>query len=276
MKKRLLAMLILAAALCSALASAASASYGAVRVYIDGRLIKFSADPVTVNYTTYVPMAGLCSLLYDIEAGWDRDSGVLTVVGDGLEITAGEDDVYLTANGRCLYVKDGLFKKNGVIFAPVRTICEIFNSKVSWDAKKNSVYITSGSGLLKPGSEFYGSEDLTWLSRVIQAESGGESLLGKIAVGNVVLNRVKSDQYPDTVYGVIFDHRYGVVQFTPTATGAIYNRPSKESVVGAKLALEGADVAGESLYFFGKSVSSSWIRRSLTFVSNIGNHNFYM
>jgi N-acetylmuramoyl-L-alanine amidase len=214
--------------------------------------------------------------MHDVRADWDEAAAALTVSGVGLTVTAQVGEVYLTANGRCLYVPDGIFRSSGLVYAPVRTVCKIFGATVTWSEKKRAVYIRSGTELIQSGSEFYDSQDLTWLSRIIQAESGGESLLGKIAVGNVVLNRVKSTSYPDTVYGVIFDHRYGVTQFTPTATGAIYNKPSAQSVLAAKLALDGADVAGGSIYFFGKSVTSGWIRSSLTFVSNIGNHNFYM
>ena len=46
------------------------------------------------------------------------------------------------------------------------------------------------------------------MSRIIHAESGAEPFDGKIAVGNVVLNRVESKQYPNTIYGVIFDRPY--------------------------------------------------------------------
>jgi N-acetylmuramoyl-L-alanine amidase len=273
MKKRILALCFALAVLLPGRAGAAGSG---VHVYVDGRLIKFSAAPITVNHTTYLPLAGLCSLMYDVRADWDDSTHTLTVSGVDLSVTATVGDVYLTANGRCLYVPDGIFRKNGLVFAPVRTVCKIFGATVTWSSAKQAVYIKSGSELIKSGSEFYDSGDLTWLSRIIQAESGGESLLGKIAVGNVVLNRVKSSSYPNTIYDVIFDHRYGVTQFTPAANGAIYNKPSAQSVLAAKLALDGADVAGDSLYFFAKSVSSGWIRTSLTFVSNIGNHNFYM
>lgn len=49
--------------------------------------------------------------------------------------------------------------------------------------------------------------DLYWLSRIISAESRGESLKGQIAVGNVVLNRVEEDDFPDTIPAVIFDRK---------------------------------------------------------------------
>jgi N-acetylmuramoyl-L-alanine amidase len=53
-----------------------------------------------------------------------------------------------------------------------------------------------GGGAIESGDTWYDEEDLYWLSRIISAEARGESLEGQIAVGNVVLNRMKSDRWP--------------------------------------------------------------------------------
>jgi N-acetylmuramoyl-L-alanine amidase len=104
-----------------------------------------------------------------------------------------------------------------------------------------------GSGTIVSGDQYYDSDDVKWLSRIINAEAEAEPLEGKIAVGNVVLNRVASDEFPDTIYSVIFDKANGV-QFSPTASGAIYNTPTDESVLAAKMCLDGP-VGGGSLSF---------------------------
>ena len=88
-----------------------------------------------------------------------------------------------------------------------------------------------------------------WLSRIICAEAGGESLAGQVAVGNVVLNRVDSDEFPNTIHEVIFDRKHAV-QFEPVSNGTVYNEPTETSVQAAKLALQGVNTAGKSLYFF--------------------------
>lgn len=122
----------------------------------------------------------------------------------------------------------------------------------------------------------YSETDLYWLARIIEAEAGSESAEGKLAVANVVLNRVDSDAYPDSIYEVIFDTKYGV-QFEPTINGTIYNTPSEESVLAAKQALAGENVVGEAIYFYNPSlVDAVWIRTNCTFVQTIGCHNFYM
>ena len=117
---------------------------------------------------------------------------------------------------------------------------------------------------------------MSWLSRIIYAESGGESITGQIAVGNVILNRVKSSQFPDTVEGVIFD-RKDAVQFEPVGNGRVYQTPSAQSVEAAKRALDGENVIGSALYFYAPALSQGvWINASCTYQQTIGCHRFYL
>ena len=96
-------------------------------------------------------------------------------------------------------------------------------------------------------------------------------------MGNVVLNRTEHPDFPDTIYGVIFDQQYGVYQFQPVADGTIYAQPADSAVLAAKLVLEGARTAGESLYFFAPALSAGeWIVNSRTYYTTIGGHQFYL
>lgn len=123
----------------------------------------------------------------------------------------------------------------------------------------------------------YDNDEVFWLSRIIQAEAGGESYTGKVAVGNVILNRVKSKDFPNTIYGVIFDYHEHIPQFSPVAEGTIYNTPSKESIKAAKDALNGARPVGNSTYFFNQSkAKGAWIVNNKTFLIKIGGHSFYI
>lgn len=118
----------------------------------------------------------------------------------------------------------------------------------------------------------YDGEDLHWLSRIISAEAKGESVKGQIAVGNVVMNRVKSDKYPNTIKDVVFQKN----QFSPTIDGSIYNEPTEQAVQSAKRVLDGEMVIGdEVLFFYNPKVASrgSWVRTRAT-VIDIGNHRF--
>lgn len=122
----------------------------------------------------------------------------------------------------------------------------------------------------------YTSKDVFWLARIIEAEAGGEPYEGKVAVGNVVLNRVKSKDFPNTIYDVIFEYYGNIPQFSPVANGTIYNTPSQESINAAKDALNGYKPVGNATYFFNPNkAAGSWIVKSKSYVAKIGSHVFY-
>lgn len=120
------------------------------------------------------------------------------------------------------------------------------------------------------------SSDLYWLSRIIHAEARGEPYTGMVAVGNVVLNRVNSTNFPNTVYGVIFEYYKHIPQFSPVEEGTIYNTPSAQSVRAARDALNGARPVGNAEYFFNpRKASGAWIVNNRTYLTRIGEHVFY-
>ena len=93
-------------------------------------------------------------------------------------------------------------------------------------------------------------EDLYLLANIIYCEAGCEPYIGKVAVGNVVMNRVKSDRQPDTIKGVI----YAKGQFSPVRNGsldrALRNGSADESCYQAALdALSGSKPVGDKLFF---------------------------
>lgn len=120
------------------------------------------------------------------------------------------------------------------------------------------------------------SGDTYWLARIIHAEASGEPYTGKVAVGNVILNRVKSNEFPNTIYNVIFEYYMGIPQFSPVADGSIYNTPSSESIRAAEDALNGVRPVGDATYFFNPSkAAGTWIVRNKQYVGRIGDHAFY-
>ena len=118
--------------------------------------------------------------------------------------------------------------------------------------------------------------NLYWLSRIIQAEAEAEPYAGKVAVGNVIINRVNSGTFANTIKGVIFEYSQGLPQFSPVADGTIYNTPSSTSIQAAKDALAGQRPVGAAQFFFNPDKSSgSWIVNNKTYVTRIGDHVFY-
>ena len=182
---------------------------------------------------------------------------------------------YIEASGRYFYLSNPLKNINDRIFLPVRIAAKLFCVDVDWNADSRTVVLKSTNKPFVNGSEYYNKDDLYWLSRIINAEASGESLLGKIAVGNVVINRRASKSYPNTIYGVIFDRKNGT-QFSPVAIGTIYKTPNADSVIAAKICLEGYTVSDSILFFMNPRIATNnWISKNRPFAFRIGNHNFY-
>lgn len=224
---------------------------------------------------TYVPVRFFMELYDGYNVIWDADNGLCYVVGNGLDMTVYPGKNYVVANDRSL-VREGATRTfDDRLYAPITSLAAAVGTKAVWDKNTNHVSVKGGGTAIEGASSFYNSDDLYWLSRIIEAESKGESFLGKVAVGNVVLNRVSSSLFPSTVEGVIFDDKFGI-QFTPAANGTIYNTPSDESVLAAKGCLEGFSISNTAMYFLNPRIAtSSWITANRPFEFSIGNHDFY-
>lgn len=115
--------------------------------------------------------------------------------------------------------------------------------------------------------------DLYQLARIIHAEAEGEPFLGKVAVGAVIMNRLKDQGFPNTIKDIIFQPR----QFSPVEDGRLDSIKiiGQDSIEAAKLAISGEDPTGGALFFYNpKKVSqTSWIRtRQIIYL--IGEHVF--
>lgn len=238
-------------------------------VTVDGTQV--SADHGWIeNGTSYITLRAYDELTeYDLS--WDGAKARLT--GEGLELTAVPGQLYITANERVLYVQGGVRVVDGKLTLPLRVLAQATGDILRWDADTGTAQLGRSGELAKTAD--YNEEDLYWLSRIISAESRGEPLLGQLAVGSVVLNRVASAKYPNTVKGVVFDRKYAV-QFEPVSNGTIYHEPVPSAVLAAKMCLEGAGVVGDCLYFYAPDLSpGTWIVNHATYYTTIGCHRFY-
>ena len=162
---------------------------------------------------------------------------------------------------------------NGRMYVPLGTLTKAFG--LSSAEVSGGVRISGSYSPLTPAAEFYREDEVFWLARIISAESRGESLIGQIAVGNVVMNRKASSAYPNTIYGVIFDRRGGT-QFSPVSYGTIYQKPTASSIIAAKICLEGYSISDRVLFFMNPRIATNnWIAKNRKFEFRIGNHDFY-
>lgn len=262
---------VLCLALCLVLSSQAGAASPGIGVAVNGTVLETAVPGEIYNQVTYVHYWPIITALYpNATSNWSN--GVVTIQADGLTMRIRPGAQYLEANGRYLYMSNGARMAGDICMIPATALAWALNGSAWWDTTSGLMQISSGSGAIQPGDSFYDSTSVYWLSRIINAESGNQPLQGKIAVGNVILNRVASPMFPNTVYDVIFQGN----QFTPAMTGAVNREPNAESVVAAKLCLEGAQTASNALYFVNPHVSpNSWASRNRPYVATIGAHSFF-
>ncbi|WP_261381300.1 spore cortex-lytic enzyme [Paenibacillus cremeus] len=112
--------------------------------------------------------------------------------------------------------------------------------------------------------------ELDMLAHIIYSEARGESYTGQVAVGAVVMNRVQSGTFPNTVQGVIFEPG----AFTAVSDGQYYLTPDRTAYLAAYDAVRGWDPTNQALYYFNpKTATSTWIWSRPQTVT-IGNHIF--
>ena len=130
--------------------------------------------------------------------------------------------------------------------------------------------VTLSSSASSSGSSAV-SADQYLLARLVYAEARGESYKGKVAVAAVVLNRVRSSAFPNTISGVIYQSN----AFESVSNGSINKTPDSDCLRAAREAMNGWDPTGGCLYFYNAAQVStgSWIK-TRTVKTVIGNHSF--
>lgn len=283
LKKHLFALLIMITAM-GALAIGASAAgenrikfpTNATNVTIySGNARVLEGQAAIIDSVTYVGLRSFCDLFGEYDISWNDSTKTAQVKADGLSITVTRGDLYIYANGRCLYTVTPIKIIDDKLCVPIRPIAKALGVSVTWDDASRSIVLTKGSRNFESADSYYNADDLYWLSRIISAEAKGESLKGQIAVGNVVLNRVRSKSYPNTIYGVIFDRKHGT-QFSPVSFGTIYQKPTASAIIAAKICLEGYSLSNDILFFMNPRIATNnWISQNRPYAFTIGNHKFY-
>ncbi len=130
----------------------------------------------------------------------------------------------------------------------------------------NALNQASNSG----GQNGFSSSEVYLLARTIYAEGRGEPYTGQVAIGAVVLNRVRSPQFPNTISGVVYQKH----AFTAVSDGQINLTPNETAMRAARDAINGWDPTGGAIYYYNPAVAtSSWIFDRQT-ITVIGKHVF--
>lgn len=160
--------------------------------------------------------------------------------------------VHTVSSGDTLYL---ISKKYGV------TLLNLRKANNKWN---NYLYI--GQKLIIPVANAttnsvmsYSQSEVDLLARLITAEATGQPYDAQVAVGAVVMNRIESSSFPNTISQVIYQVIDGYYQFTPVKNGWI-NKPANETAkAAAKDALKGIDPSNGALFYFDDSATNSWL-----------------
>ncbi|HZG57710.1 cell wall hydrolase [Paenibacillus sp.] len=248
----------LAAAMCSTAFPAGAADTQAV--LLDGE--RQSVAAFNRDGRLYVPAVFLREA--GASVGWNE-------AAQAVVLHRGSTSVSLTAASGVIHKPEGSY-------VPLRRTAESLGMRVSYDAATHSAVIVAGgtSGTAGAAAD---AEDLRWLERITEAESGGEPYEGKVAVAASILNRVDHADWPNTIQGVIFQivEVQGVkyYQYSPVLDGRIYEaEPSEETKRAVRAALDGDDPTGGATVFYNPDKTDNvWVRERPV-STTIGGHVF--
>lgn len=134
---------------------------------------------------------------------------------------------------------------------------------------------------LKRNSKYQLTEkELEVLLRIVEAEAGCEDEEGKLLVANVILNRLNSPKFPDSITEIVFQRENGVAQFSPAYDGSYAcAEVSEETVKAVGRALKGEDISDGAMYFAARKYAEDdrmrWFDEKLTLLFRYGGHEFF-
>lgn len=211
----------------------------------------FAADyKVAANDSLYI----IGKLFGTSAAAIKSDNGLTSDVIYPGQVLSVRALTYTVKTGDTLYL---ISQRYGV------TLYSLRKANNKWD---NNLY--PGQKLLIPGSSAaeagspvipFTQSDFDLLARLITAEADGEPYEAKVGVGAVVVNRVISKEFPNTISSVIYQVINGFYQFTPVENGYINNPASADAKKAAYAALYGSDPSKGSLFYFDDSATNKWL-----------------
>lgn len=228
---------------------------GVPTVYFNNGRYLMDAAPILKGGRFYVPLRQLSELLH-ANVQWNKDSDVIDLTAVQPAVISEEyglDEISMEFGSS----KPELLKRNGL------------DGKVTIKSgTKLKVVIPS---IFDKAAKPFTESDLMLLAKITMVEAGYESYEGQLALANVILNRVKDANFPDTVRDVIYSGK----QFPPAHNGLLdKSKPNASVLRAAKDALNGKNNVGNAVYFYNPNVSKGSFWSSLDVIATIGHHSF--
>lgn len=162
-------------------------------------------------------------------------------------------NTYTVQKGDSLYL---IAKKFKITLATLRRANNIYNNYIDIGQELNIPILPTAT---TTSETTYSESDLDLLARLIMAEAQGEPYEAMVAVGAIVMNRVNSSSFPNTISEVIYQNINGYYQFTPVLNGWINKPANSDCIKAAKVALSGVDTTDGCLFYYDNTTTNTWI-----------------
>lgn len=185
-------------------------------------------------------------------------------------------------SGQVLYVPAKIYKvKSGDTLKSIAKKHTITVTSLKKANGKRTSTVKKGEKLILPGIAprmdgkgtviSYSNAEVNLLARLINAEAGGETYEAMVGVGGVVVNRVQSKEWPNSISAVINQKIAGYYQFTPVKNGMINKPASDLSLRAAWAALYGSDPSIGAMFYFDDSCTNDWMwsKPQTAYIDNI-------
>lgn len=229
-------------------------------VYYNGEKLYMDSPTISNQEMTYVSLRFLAEAMYQ-NVIWDSETNNIYIE---------EKPTYVIQEGDTL---SSISSVLGISAEDLRTWNHLSDQEpiVNQKLYLEPVVFTALDEIMAKAVIAYQDDEINWLAKIIFAEAQDEPYEGLVAVGAVIVNRVQSSNFPDTIYDVIFQTN----QFSPVRTGKIYDiQPDEASYKAAYEALVGVDPVEGALYFYNPRVTKSSFFTRKTLIGEIGNHRF--
>lgn len=232
--------------------SRVSAEEQKIGLKINDNKIKLTQDLLINEDKTYIFTRQFAELMgYEVE--WKEDTRQIVLRNENAELMISADESNIIYNGFKVEVEESALLREEGSYLPLRTIGQFLECSIEWDEESRAVVLTKENLEINPeyivNEKTYTEEDLSILSKIVDVESGDRSIELRLAVANVVLNRVKSDRFPNSVKDVVYQvdvHK----QFPPAHKSNFLTRKVDElSIEAARRALEGENNIDNCLFF---------------------------
>ncbi len=222
-----------------------------IDIRINNQRLSINSEPYINSGRVMVPIRVVAEALGATEVIWIQQGYVVARFPDK-EIIFMIDSYDYWVNGELKVSDVAPTISNGSSMVSVRLLAEELACDVGWNNDFSTVEIIKPEVAIDPvhlATEQYSYDDILWLARITHVEGLNISYDAKLAIANVVLNRVESPSFPGTVYDVIFETEYAT-QFPPAHRDSFQSlEPSAESWRAAEDALDGNNNVSSCLYF---------------------------